>query len=66
MNNLIKTDDVMQELWAIKEQTAKTFQTVAAYCEHLRTTAAVTPVSQLPAKAPARKRGGSSKAVRVG
>lgn len=36
MTKLKKTDEVMQELWAIKDATTAQFATVGAYFSHLR------------------------------
>jgi hypothetical protein len=36
MNKLQASDDVMRELWAIKDSTAAEFATVGAYFSHLR------------------------------
>jgi hypothetical protein len=36
MNKLQKSDDVMRELWAVKDETAVKFGTVDAYFSHLR------------------------------
>jgi hypothetical protein len=36
MTKLKKTDEVMQELWAVKDATAAKYATVGAYFSHLR------------------------------
>lgn len=55
MNKQLAADDTLRELWAIKDETAARFKTVAQYFEYL-TQSSRSPQPRSPATSPVQKR----------